>query len=295
MLESSFVIVNPNSINFELAKNFLDKHEISYYINYEKKHLKEIIKNKVKEGINSFIICGGDGAINSFINLIMKMPDNQRDSIKIGIIPCGRANDLARFMNIPLDIEKALRKLEKDNAKKIDLIKINNKYMVTGGGIGLPSEIIEDVNNFSSSFIGKYFKSMLGEYLYLLFTLKKFIFGYKGVEIRSDEKNKLLAVYIMNQPFIGKRFNIAPEAKNDDEYFDIKIVKCPPKFLSNFITLLKGIKGKLSELDWVKEEKSNQKSLLLNKPHYFMGDGELLERNKNFTINIVHKAINIIC
>ena len=99
----------------------------------------------------------------------------------------------------------------------------------------------------------------------------------------------------MNQSFLGKRFNLAPEAKNDDGYFDIKIVKIPPLFLNNLITLSKGINGRLSELDWVKEKKSNKISFFLNKPSYFMGDGELLECCDKFTIEIIPEAINLIC
>ena len=295
MLNKSFIIINPNSINFKLAQNYLDKHKIRYYVSYEKKHLKEIIKNKIKEGIDKFIICGGDGTINSFINLIMKLPDTEMGSIKIGIIPCGRANDLARYMRIPLDFEKALEKADRSNTRKIDLIKINDNYMATGGGIGLPSEIIQDVDNFSSGLIGKFFKNILGDSLYFIFTIKKFIFGYKDIEVKSDKEDKLLAIYIMNQSFLGKRFNLAPEAKNDDGYFDVKIVKTPPSFLSNFITLSKGINGRLSELYWVKEKKSNKISFFLNKPSYFMGDGELLEKCDKFMIEIIPKAINLIC
>ena len=128
--------------------------------------------------------------------------------------------------------------------------------MITGRGLGLPSEIIEDVDNFSSGFVGNFLKSILGDQLYFIFTIKKFIFGYKGIEIKSKKDNRLLAIYIMNQSFLGKKFDISPEAENDDGYFDVKIVKIPPSFLSNFITLSKSVKGELSDLSWIKGEKN---------------------------------------
>jgi YegS/Rv2252/BmrU family lipid kinase len=295
MLDNSFIIINPESNSFKLVKEYLDKYKVKYYVSYEKEHLNEIIKNKINKGIDKFIICGGDGTINVFINSIIKLSDNQKNSIKIGIIPCGRANDLARYMNIPLDIENAIERLKKGKIKGIDLVRINDVYMITGGGIGLPSEIIEDANKFSSNFIGRFLKNILGDSLYLIFTIKKFVFGYKGIEIKSIKKSKLLGIYILNQPFIGRRFNLAPKAVNDDRNFEVKIVNTPPSFISNFITLSKGINGELSDLGWVTEKKSSRIRVSINEPSYFMGDGELLVKSDIFTIEIVPKAINLIC
>ena len=147
------------------------------------------------------------------------------------------------------------------------------------------------MNSLSRNFITRSIKKILGESIYLWITLKKFIFGYKGIEETND---KLLAIYVLNQSFIGKRFNIAPEAKNNDGYFNIKFVKMPPTFLSNFKTLSYGGKGRIDELDWVIKKKTQKLIINLKEPFYFMGDGELLEKSKQFTIETVPEGINII-
>lgn len=294
MQDKSFIILNPEAYGFKKVKKHFDENNIKYYVSYEKDHLIEIVSKKINEGIERFVLCGGDGTINRFINSVMKLPDKNK-TIFIGIIPCGRANDLARYMNIPLEVENALKTLDKNEVKTIDLIRVNNNYLVTGGGIGLPTEIVKDSNRFSYTYAGRLLKNILGNLLYPMITLKKFIFGYEGIEFNSIERNKLLGIYVLNQPFIGKRFNLAPDAKNDDGIFEVKIIKIPPSFISNFITLSKGINGKLSELEWVKEKSSKNMSFSITKPSYFMGDGELLVKGNNFRIEIVPKSINLIC
>ena len=294
MQDKSFIILNPEANGFKKVKDHFDKNNIRYYISYEKDHLSEIVICKIQEGVKRFILCGGDGTINRFINLIMKIPDKNK-TISLGVIPCGRANDLARYMNIPLGVKNALKTLDKNEVKNIDLIRVNNNYLVTGGGIGLPAEIVEDSNRFSHTPLGRFFKTILGDLLYPIITLKKFIFGYKGIEFNSIERKKLLGIYVLNQPFIGKRFNLAPNAKNNDGIFEIRIVKIPLSFISNFITLSKGVNGKLSELEWVKEKSSGDFSFSINGLSYFMGDGELLVKGNKFKIEIVPKAIKLIC
>ena len=189
------ILVNLKSNNARKVINYLESNNIRYF-------LIDQVKKKIREGNTEFVICGGDGTINQFINLIMKLPVKQKNSITFGIIPCGRANDLARYMKIPLEIESAFKKIKEKNTKKIDVIKVNDMYIVTGGGVGLPSETVQDLDNFSSGFFGKYLKKCLGDLSYLIFTLKKFIFGYLGVEVMSKStSDKLLAIYILNQPF----------------------------------------------------------------------------------------------
>ena len=290
MTKEPIILVNLESNNSRKVITYLKDNNLRYYPTDNIEKSKRLIKEKVIQGYKDFIICGGDGTINKFVNEYQKLPLIKRKGINLGIVPCGRANDLALSLNIPFNIKKAFGVTKKRKTKSIDIIKVNNSYFITGGGLGLPTEIIIGVNKLSKNIFTKTIKSILGESIYLWITLKKFIFGYKGIE---DTKNKLLAIYILNQPFIGKNFNIAPEAKNNDGYFDAKIVKIPPTFLSKFKTLSKGSKGEIDELNWVINKKERKLQIKLEQPVYFMGDGELFEKGKKFNIEVTPNAINI--
>ncbi|MBL7051526.1 MAG: hypothetical protein ISS01_00390 [Nanoarchaeota archaeon] len=278
-----------------INKNYPDiKIKKSTEITKLPKILSKIVSEKPK-----LIICaGGDGTINNVINNIIKIDLQLIRKINFAVIPYGTANDLANQLNINNNAEIAMKQILNGKVRKIDLIKVNNHYYITGGGIGLPAQIVEDSNKFSSTFLGKLIKRNMKDFIYFISTLKKFLFGYKRLRlINSEELNNLdlLAVYVLNQPFIGRRFNLAPEAKNNDGYMDIKFVKVPPTFLSHFLTLSKGTKGELDNLKWVIKKKKNKITIKFKEPTYFMGDGELLEKSDQFKMVVIPKSINFIC
>jgi diacylglycerol kinase family enzyme len=203
----------------------------------------------------------------------------------LGIIPCGRANDLARALKIPLNVEDSFNVFKKGKTSKVDLVKVNDTYFITGGGIGLPMEIIKDVNKLS-----KTIRRIVGGTVYFWITLKKFIFGYEGIRISRE---RFLAIYVLNQPFIGKNFNIAPEAKNNDGLLNAKFVRMPKTFLSKFRTLSKGSNGKIDELEWVKSKETQKLKIQLENSSQFMGDGELLAKGNEFSIELIPNEIKI--
>jgi len=212
----------------------------------ESKDMNNVLKSKLHKDLRLVISAGGDGTINHIINSIMKIDKDLIKNINFAVLPCGTTNDLANQLSMSKDIKTALKQILKGKIKKIDLIKVNNNYFITGGGMGLPAQIVEDSNKFSLTFFGKLIKRNMKDFIYFISTLKKFLFGYKKLRLIESEELKnieLLAIYVLNQSFIGKRFNIAPEARNNDGYTDIKFVKIPPTFLSNFTTLSRGTKG----------------------------------------------------
>lgn len=297
-MKREFIMINSNSNNSKKIIEYFKLCRVQYHISKDVVSNSRKIIEKIREGYRKFIICGGDGAINKFVNEIMKLKEEIRKDISIGIIPSGRANDLASFMGIPSNFEKALDVALKGKTKRIDLIKVNDNYVVTGGGLGLPKEIIEEIEALSNIFIGRLLKKKIGEVIYLLYALKKFIFGYDGVKIKINnlkQYDKLMAIYLLNQPFLGKRFNLAPKANNNDGYFNVTMIKFVKSTLLNLRVLSLGIKGKLNKLPIVNEKQENRLIIKTDKEMYFMGDGELFDKNKIFNIKIVPKAIKIIC
>jgi len=285
MKKEKVILVNKNSNRSQRVIDYLKTNDKKYLLCTNLKKTKEDLKDFFEKGYTDFIVCGGDGAINKFLNEYAKLPKFKREKVRLGIVPCGRANDLARALKIPLNIEKSFKLIEKENIKEIDIIKVNNSYFITGGGLGLPTEIITDVERYSNIK-----KKIMGESVYLWATLKKFLFGYKGIILN---KKRLLAIYVLNQSFIGKKFKIAPEAKNDDGLMNIKYVGMPPTFFSKFKTLSWGSKGKIDHLPWVKGDKKNSLQVSLETNEKFMGDGEILEEEKDFSIKVLKKDLKI--
>jgi YegS/Rv2252/BmrU family lipid kinase len=286
-MNKEIVIINKNVNGADNAiKFFSNKKDILF--TDDNNDLSKKLKEKISKGFDSFIICGGDGTINHFINSYMKLTENSRKNLKIGIIPCGRANDLARKLKIPFDINKAYEIIKNDKPIKIDLIQVNEKFFITGGGFGLPAEVIKDVNKHSKKTSNK----LLRDLIYYLSVLKKVFINYSGAKIKGINQ-KLMFFAVCNQNFIGKRFLLSPDSINDDGFFEICNIPKPKNPISGFSVVQKVIKGKHICLKGCITKKVKSLEIQLEQKNWFMADGELLDFNDEFKFKIIPKSISI--
>jgi diacylglycerol kinase (ATP) len=265
-------------------------HSIEILTTADPEGIPEAVDYAIKKNIGLLISSGGDGSINHLINEVMKRKENLRKNILFAVLPCGKANDLARKLDIPKNLDNALNKILNGVKKKIDVIKVNNKYFITGGGFGLPSEVIKEKDKAS-------FLDYIGDKIYFLAVLKLFLFGYNGIsQIKSNNQiHKNLMLYaIMNQPFIGKRFFLSPTAKENDGFFDVCIIEKGRNSLAEMLMLNKVLHKKHSNFNWAKLFKTKKLSVILNKKEYFMADGELLEFANKFNFSIIPRAITFL-
>jgi len=206
----------------------------------------EILKYSLENKIKTIISVGGDGTINNLINCVMKLDKKDREKLNLSVLQYGKANDLANRLGISKSPHNALKQILIGNRRKQDIIKVNEKYFITGGGFGLLSDIVEEKDK----------KKNLGfmkDKLYLMLLLRSFFFGYdkiKEVKINNLQKKNLSLIAIMNQQFIGKRFFLTPQAKENDGFFDLCLIKEPFNFIKRFYILNKIIKKQHTNFNW---------------------------------------------
>ena len=73
-------------------------------------------REAVSDGIQSVIACGGDGTLHEVVNGIAMVPD-----VTLGVLPCGRGNDFAAAVGIPLKPEAAIATLLSGTPIRVDL------------------------------------------------------------------------------------------------------------------------------------------------------------------------------
>ena len=298
------VIINPHCRQSETVIKFFRNKKIKYLLPRTKHQLKKTLKNKIKQKYHDFIVCGGDGTINTFINTYMKLSKKKRNKIRIAFLPCGTANDFTRELQIPANIGKAYSKILNSKTKKIDLIKVNHKYFITGGGFGSVTEINKEVNdifsllnkNSSDQKIGKALK----EHLFYFSIIKKTIFGFKGtksIKINEDfnEEGPFMSVFVQNQSTIGKKFKISPNSKNTDGFFEICLLKKDKISLVNINSLYQILNGYTLKSKNTHFIKTKKVVIKIKEKEKFIGDGEVIAYSKKFKIKIVPKAINVYC
>jgi diacylglycerol kinase family enzyme len=113
----------------------------------------ERFEEQVKEALASsecIIAVGGDGTATAVFNVLLRHEEFRR--IKIGLIPLGTGNDLARVLNLySALVDRGLlfivRKLVTASSRKFDLWKVNGKFaMANYFSAGVDARIAHDFN-----------------------------------------------------------------------------------------------------------------------------------------------------
>jgi diacylglycerol kinase (ATP) len=81
------------------------------------------------------IIGGGDGTLNAAAEGLVEA------GLPLGILPLGTANDLARTLEIPLDVVAASRVIAAGLTRRIDLGRVNGKHFFNVASMGLSVQV----------------------------------------------------------------------------------------------------------------------------------------------------------
>jgi len=231
-MKKILVIINPVSgvgkqKYVEKALNkFIDKERIQYTIEYTNApgHATEISRKAVKK-FDAVIAVGGDGTINEVSQGLIE------SDTPLGIIPLGSGNGLARFLNIPLSIEKAIQVINGFRIKTIDTIRINDTKFVNVAGVGFDAIISHKFANSKKRGFISYLKLILNEISH--YKGKKFKIWIDGVKI----KKKAFLITFANSSQFGYNAHISPSSKIDDGIIEVCLLKSFPFFVAPSLTL----------------------------------------------------------
>ena len=104
--------------------------------------LPEIARDivRLRESADIIILCGGDGTIASGALAV------EECGLPLGIIPMGTANDLARTLGIPMDLNQAADVILAGNTRKIDLGSVNGYAFFNVASIGLSADLAQGLH-----------------------------------------------------------------------------------------------------------------------------------------------------
>lgn len=163
------------------------------------------------------VAVGGDGTVNEVGSGLVG------SEVIMGIIPAGSGNGLARFLNIPLKVNRALQAIQYSDSKAIDVIKINNRYSFNVSGVGFDGKISHLFENKKKRGPMGYVKLITKEFS--KYKSQKYTLKIDGEEILRDA----FLISFANSSQYGNNFHIAPKAKIDDGLIDVCIIREFPK------------------------------------------------------------------
>ncbi len=221
----AMLIVNPSSgkeaavENLPMVEELLKNkgYDIEVKMTEKEKDATLFAEEACEKGYDVVVSMGGDGTLNETINGLSEKEHRP----KLGIIPLGTVNDFARALEIPLECEEAIKILDHDHTRQVDIGKINDTYYMNIVAVG---KIAEATFNTSVKQ-----KTLLGPFAYFIEGLKTLTSDSSfEIEIKHDHgvwEGKAFIVLATLTNSVGGFEKIAPGAKVDDGKFRCIVVK----------------------------------------------------------------------
>jgi len=188
----------------------------------------------------------------------------------LGLVPCGRGNDLARVLGIPEDPEAAVETILHGHSRRIDVGEVNGKRFLGIVSVGFDSEASRVANET---------RFLRGSLVYAYAAIRTLI-GWKPARftIVTDEGRRRVSGYsvsVANSRAYGGGMFIAPDAELDDGRFDVVAIGEGSKL--RFVgSLPKVFKGTHVENDEVQVFRASRLELDASRPFPVYADGEHL-------------------
>ena len=225
MKTKTLIVVNPISgvgrqkrIETLLKEN-LNHDLFDYQVRYTEyiHHGTDIAREAADKGYQSVVAVGGDGSVNDVVNGI------KDTDVRLGIIPCGSGNGLARSLKIPLQPWLTIRVLNQQYEQTIDSIVINDQYVcANAAGCGYDAYIARLMQAAKTRGLAAYTNLILREYDRYKCS------DYHLVINGRDYYRNAWFIAVANSQQFGYNLAVAPKAKLDDGLIDISIIDKVP-------------------------------------------------------------------
>lgn len=233
-------IYNPysgeNAIISEIDKVIMVHQKYGYEVVPYRISLEYDLKKAFEDMDDTYkylLVAGGDGTVDNVVNHMKQM----NVDLPIAILPVGTANDFAKFIGMPLDVESACEKILNSKAEPIDIGKINDKYFLNVASAGLFTDVSQktDVN----------LKNTIGKLAYYIKGLEQ-LPNFRSLQIKvSSEHGEFDGGMYLMLVFNGQtagNLKFAYKADVQDGMLDIIIIKAEAlrNLIALFIKMLKG-------------------------------------------------------
>lgn len=291
MTKQALIIVNKKSGTSD-KKNiahqinrWIDKEAFNYKIVFTeyKGHAVELSQQASKAGIDLVVAVGGDGSVNEVARGII------HTDTALGIIPMGSGNGLARSLEIPISLSKAIRILNKFQLKDLDVGIANKQLFLSNTGVGFDALVAKEFEQSTKRGLLSYAQIIIRTLFrhhpqdYTLYIDGK----------RQDKKAFFISVANGNQ--LGYNFKIIPHASPFDGFLDIAVIKDMP-FWWLPIAAVRSINGSLLKSSLVEYIRCKELTIKSEEDiGWIQTDGDAIAvREKEIKIKLLPKALKVV-
>ncbi|HZB62641.1 MAG TPA: lipid kinase [Microvirga sp.] len=216
MPRRALLIVNAQSRNgesqLETAVERLEAHGIAP-VHLEcgrREDLSPLIVENAND-VDCAIVGGGDGTLNAAAFGVIEA------GLPLGILPLGTANDLARTLDIPSDLDGAAKVIAEGRTRNIDLGIVNGQPFFNVASIGLSAELAQQLTTE--------IKRRFGRLGYGLVAMKVLVQArpFRATIVSESETARVrtLQIAVGNGRFYGGGNAVEKDAAIDDQNLDL--------------------------------------------------------------------------
>ena len=267
----------------KLIEKHLVASDFDYSIIYTEKPGDAIVisKDAADQGMDAVIVVGGDGTVNETAQGLIG------SETALGIIPTGSGNGLSRHLKIPMNSAKAIRILNNYQTAKIDTATLNDNLFVSVAGVGFDAKVAKEFAKPGKRGFGKYINIATTAYSH--YKPRKYTMVIDGQEITR----KALMISFANSSQFGNNTSIDPNAKIDDGYIDVCIVRKVPYWKTIFLAPLLFMK-KFDRTSYVEIIRAKEVELVRKKGKSGHLDGDPFVAGKNVHLKIQPLSLKVI-
>jgi diacylglycerol kinase (ATP) len=177
--------------------------------------LSETVREVLDDDYRFLILGGGDGSVSSVVDFLA-----DRHAL-LGLLPLGTANDFARTLDIPDDIEGACKTIANGKVVDVDLGLAGDNFYVNVASVGLGVE--------ATRALSPWLKKSTGPLAYPVAAIRAFLkhepfsarLTFPDGDHEPVEYDRLLQVAVGNGRFYGGGMVVALESNIDDKTLDV--------------------------------------------------------------------------
>ncbi|MFP4286181.1 MAG: diacylglycerol/lipid kinase family protein [Candidatus Izemoplasmataceae bacterium] len=270
-----------------LSKNKKSKHVTKKLVDYFKKHnipfrvksllkiqdLSQFIEAKPKE--IHWVVLGGDGTINTFINQTYDLDIPHPIYLK----KSGSGNDFLRSLKRQTKPLQHVAKLVYNDTPR---------YFVNGAGMGIDGMIANNVNQSKR-------KHKLNYLMQTIKALVRYTPQTLNVTIDGVDKTfkKAYLINVNNGSYVGGGMRLTPFAKPEEDALDVLIVHKGNKFLLIliFLSVYLGLHTKVKR--YVYYQKAHHVKATMSSPQIAQCDGECFSDTVSLEVSLTKKIMHI--
>lgn len=203
----------------ELATRYLQQNgiEVDVALAKPKEEATPLARQAVKDGYKIVIAMGGDGTLEAVLRGVVG------SKARLGIIPTGTQNNMAKSLGIPETLEEACALVASKNTRKLDVGQVKMKkgkklYFFELTAIGLVAALYPKANKLANGKLSK-----IKDVALTLIHQESQPKVYLTLDDESKIELETILVVVSNAPMFGANFLVAPNASLQDGLMDISV------------------------------------------------------------------------